>query len=122
MVNGSVVLQGLLGTIFLFSGGYKFSGSKRLVAQWRAWRLPQWFRYVTGAVEVVGALGLFVGIGVRWLGPLAGLWLVATMLGALLTHLRVHDPASKMAPAALLLALGASVAVLGWPTLAHQLS
>jgi uncharacterized membrane protein YphA (DoxX/SURF4 family) len=122
MIDGHVVLQGLLGTIFLFSGGFKFSGSPRLVAQWRAWRLPQWFRYVTGTVELAGGIGLLVGIGVRWLGPLAGLWLVATMLGALLTHLRVHDSASKMAPAALLLVLAAAVAVLGWPALAQQLA
>lgn len=122
MVNGSVVLQGLLGTIFVFSGGYKFSGSKQIVAQWRAWRLPQWFRYVTGTVEAAGGVGLLVGIGVRWLGPLAGLWLAATMLGALLTHLRVHDPASKMAPAAVLLVLGVATAVLSWPALAEQLS
>jgi hypothetical protein len=122
MVSSGAVLQGLLGTVFLFSGGLKLAGPQQAVAQWRAWRLPQWFRSVTGTVEITGGLGLLVGIGVPWLTPLAGLWLATTMGGAVLTHLRVHDPARKAAPAATLLVLSAAVAVLEWPALGWPLA
>jgi putative oxidoreductase len=45
--------------------------------------IGQWFRYLTGALEIAGALGLFVSA----LAPFAGLLLAAVMTGAILPHL-----------------------------------
>ncbi|MBB4005571.1 putative membrane protein YphA (DoxX/SURF4 family) [Aurantimonas endophytica] len=61
--------------------------------------LGQGFRYLTGIVEFIGGLWLFV----PGMTALAALWLAATMVGAILAHLLVL-PESGM-PAAVLLAL-----------------
>jgi uncharacterized membrane protein YphA (DoxX/SURF4 family) len=118
---GSNLLSIVLGGIFLVSGVAKLSGITPIVQQWNVWRLPQWFRSVTGIVEIIGGVGLLLGILAGWLSSLAGLWLAATMVGALLTHLRIHDPAQKMAPSATLLVLSVLVSILGWPALAQHL-
>jgi uncharacterized membrane protein YphA (DoxX/SURF4 family) len=114
------IVEGVLGLAFLGAGGSKLMGVKMHVENFQRWGYPQWFRSVTGAVEVVGGVGMLAGIGLRWLGPLAGLWLTATMLGAVLTHVRAHESVGKMAPAAVLLVLALVVVVLGWPSLSQQ--
>ncbi|PSR70216.1 invasion protein [Nocardia sp. MDA0666] len=52
-----------------------------------------------GALEVAGAAGLVIGT-VWWpAGLAAGIGLVLLMVGAIATHLRVHDKLSAAAPA-----------------------
>ncbi|HEY8742162.1 MAG TPA: DoxX family protein [Chloroflexota bacterium] len=114
------IVEGVLGLAFLGSGVGKLLGAKTYVEGFQRWGYPQWFRSVTGAVEVVGGVAMLAGIGLHWMGPLAGLWLTATMLGAVLTHVRVHDSVAKMAPAVVLLVLALVVVVLGWPSLSQQ--
>lgn len=105
------ILQGLLGLVFLGSGGSKLAGSADMVDDFDRFHYPQWFRVVTGAVEVSGALGLLLGLFRPALAPLAGLLLGATMTGALATHAKVKDPNDKFAPPTLLLILVALVSV-----------
>lgn len=98
------VAQVLLGLVFLAAGGQKLAGTDRMVDDFARFRYPQWFRLATGAVETSGALGLLVGLSRPPLVPIAGLPLVATMVGALGTHARMGDSGKIMArPAALLL-------------------
>ena len=97
------LVQGLLGLAFLGSGSSKLVGTGEMVDDFDRFRYPQWFRVVTGAAEVGGALGLLLGFFRPALIPLAGLLLGATMTGALATHAKVKDPKKKYtAPAALL--------------------
>ena len=49
-------VQGLLAALFLFAGAMKFA--MPIEAMTEQMPLPAWFLYVTGAVEVLGALGL----------------------------------------------------------------
>lgn len=65
----------------------------------------QWFRFVTGVVEIAGAMLICVN-GYQFIG--AGL-LLCTMIGALLTHILVLG-VSSAAPATLLGVLAAFVA------------
>ncbi len=68
--------------------------------------LGQSFRIVTGAVEVAGAIALLV----PGLASVAGLWLGATMVGAVATHLTILH--TSPAPAVILGLLNALVVYL----------
>ena len=105
------IIQGLLGIVFLGSGGSKLAGTNEMVDDFDRFRYPQPFRVVTGTVEVGGALGLLVGLFRPALTPLAGALLSATMTGAVATHLKVKDPVDKVATPAVLLVLLALMSV-----------
>jgi len=99
------VPQVVLGVVFLGAGGQKLRGADQMVDDFARYRYPQWFRVVTGAVEVAGAAGMLAGLGRPALVPPAGLLLGATMVGAIVTHVRVGDPRRAVARPAVLLAL-----------------
>ncbi len=105
------ILQTLLGLMFLGSGGSKLAGANDMVDDFDRFRYPQWFRVVTGAVEVGGALGLLLGFVRPALTPLASVLLSATMTGAVATHAKINDPANKVMTPAVLLALLAFVGI-----------
>jgi putative oxidoreductase len=99
------VLQVLLAAAFLMAGASKLAGAEMMVKQFEVLGLGQWFRYLTGALEVVAAVLLLVP---RWSG-LGALLLIPTMLGAAIAHLVVF----KNSPAAPLVFL-ALAAVVAW--------
>jgi putative oxidoreductase len=82
---GTWVLQGIVATAFFAAGAAKLAGAAYMVQLFEQIGLGQWFRYVTGVVEVVGALAL-IAPGLVWFG---GLWLGGTMFFAVLTHVFV---------------------------------
>jgi uncharacterized membrane protein YphA (DoxX/SURF4 family) len=91
MEIAAYVLQGLLAFVFLIAGGTKLAGQKMHVDNFNRWRLPQWFRIVTGIVEVAGAVLLIVGYLVPIAAIAGGLVLGITGLGGVLTHVRAKD-------------------------------
>jgi uncharacterized membrane protein YphA (DoxX/SURF4 family) len=107
-----MVLEVLVGLAFLGAGGQKLAGAKSQKADFERFGYPSWFMYLTGAIELTGAVGMFVGVFVPVWGALAGLWLGAVMAGAIATHLRVKDPLGKMAPPAVLLLLAVTVSAI----------
>jgi putative oxidoreductase len=102
---GILVVSGLLTLVFLFAGGSKLAGAQMHVESFARWGYPQWFRVLTGLIEVTCAIGLWVpkARGVAAIG------LVATMLGAIYTHL-AHDEAKMSGIPLALLILAAIVA------------
>ena len=84
-----------------------------MVAVFEAVGIGQWFRYVTGALEVTGAIALLVP---RASGA-AALVLAAVMVGAVASHLFVIG--GNPVPAAVLFAITAFIA---WARLARTLS
>ncbi len=52
---GLWVLQSGAGGMFLMVGFFKLSGDPQMVGLFDAVRVGQWFRYVTGSLEVLGA-------------------------------------------------------------------
>ncbi|RAR42134.1 DoxX family protein [Paenibacillus sp. MDMC362] len=91
----SIVLQSLLILYYLFSGSAKVIGAKYWVDIFNTLRLPQWFRIVTGLVQLVGAIVLIIGYWVEGAVAWAGIWLGITMLVAVLAHIRVKDQFGK---------------------------
>ena len=54
------VLRLLIAALFLFAAYAKLTGDKMMVEEFGTVGLGQWFRYFTGAMEVVGSLLLLV--------------------------------------------------------------
>src|SRR6266850_7367196 len=69
--------------MFLMAGFFKLSGDPRMIGLFDAIGFGQWFRYLTGSLEVLGAVLLLI----PRLSGLGALLLVGTMLGAVATHL-----------------------------------
>lgn len=113
----TIVLQSLLAFAFFFSGASKLAGAKMQVDTFSHLGLPQWFRIVTGIVQVIGAAGLIVGFWKEGVLAIAALWLVCTMLGAVMSHIRAKDPIGKIVPAAVLLGLALVLASLNFSAL-----
>jgi uncharacterized membrane protein YphA (DoxX/SURF4 family) len=93
------VPQALLALMFAMAGFAKVGGDPALVEMFVTIGVGQWFRYVVGALEIAGAVGVPVP---RLSGP-AALWLVCLMVGAILTNLFVLG-ASPLLPLGLLVA------------------
>ena len=91
-------VQVVLAGMFLLAGGSKLAGAAAMVALFDAVGVGQWFRYVTGGIEVVSAVALLVPS----LAPFGAAALVATMIGAIATHLFIIG-GSPSVPALLLL-------------------
>ena len=66
-------------------GFFKLSGDPWMVGLFDAIGVGQWFRYVTGSLEVLGVILLLI----PRLSGLGALLLVGVMLGAVATHLIV---------------------------------
>jgi uncharacterized membrane protein YphA (DoxX/SURF4 family) len=79
------VLQGVLALQFAAGGLAKLAGAPELVELFASIGAGQWLRYVVGALEVAGAVGLLV----PRLWRLAALGLAALMVGATVTNLFV---------------------------------
>jgi putative oxidoreductase len=79
------VLQAGLALPFAAGGLAKLAGAPELVELFASIGAGQWLRYVVGALEVAGAVGLLV----PRLSRLAALGLAALMLGATVTNLFV---------------------------------
>src|SRR5919112_340512 len=92
------VLQALLAIMFAMAGFAKVGGDAAMVEMFATIGIGQWFRYVVGALEIAGAVGVLV----PRLSGLAALGLVCLMAGATLTNLFVLG-ASPLLPSVLLL-------------------
>ena len=69
--------------MLLLAGSMKLASVQMQVDLFAALGIGQWFRYVTGSLEVLGAIGLFVPA----IATLAALLLATVMAGAIATHL-----------------------------------
>jgi putative oxidoreductase len=99
------VLQVLLAAFFVFAAAPKLLGEPTAVAAFQAIGFGEWFRYLTGACELGGAIGLLI----PRLSGVAALGLVGVMVGATLTNLFLLPGAAPLAIVTVLLG-----AVFGW--------
>jgi putative oxidoreductase len=114
-----IIVQVVLGLLFLGIGSMTIVGRKMFVENFRRFGYPQWFRVVTGSLEVLGGLGLLIGIWIPWLSALASAGLTLVMLGAVVTEVRTREPLQKIALPAVMGVLAIVVSVSYWPTLLH---
>jgi uncharacterized membrane protein YphA (DoxX/SURF4 family) len=105
---GLWVMQVLAAAMFLMAGTMKLIGNPDMVQLFGVIGIGQWFRYLTGTIEVVGAILLLIpGAAVFGAVPLA-----VTMVGAIIAHLFVvgGNPAMPI----VLLAITSTVAWARW--------
>jgi putative oxidoreductase len=103
------ILQILAASAFLLAGGLKLAGAEPMVAMFDKIGLGQWFRYLTGGMEVTGAILLLIPARVT----LGGALLAVTMVGAIATHLFILG--GSPGPAIVLFVMLATVTWYRWP-------
>jgi putative oxidoreductase len=94
--------QVALALMFLMAGGSKLAGVPAMVSLFDAVGLGQWFRCVTGIIEVIAGIALLVPSAAIF----GAMLLIPTMLGAIVTNVFIV-PASPVMPLLLLLAAAA---------------
>lgn len=110
------MVQIVLALVFVRAGFPKVSQPvEKLRARWN------WTKHVAplvirliGSLEILGALGLIVPKAtgyLPWLTPVAAVSLVLTMMGAILTHVRLHDEAKVVGVNLVLLLLALFIAM-----------
>jgi uncharacterized membrane protein YphA (DoxX/SURF4 family) len=95
-------LQLLLAAAFLAAGGAKLAGAEQMVHVFEAIGAGQWFRYITGLIEVIGAMALLVPGSAAFGATI----LACTMVGAVFTHQFIIGGSAVPAIILLVLALG----------------
>ena len=103
-------LQIVVMLAFLASGSSKIAGTAPMMQLFDAGGVGQWFRYVTGAIEIGGALLVLVpSFALFAAGALA-----CTMIGAVATHLLIlhNSPAIPL----VLLLMTSTILWLRWST------
>lgn len=95
------VLQVAAAAMLGMAGFGKLTGTPDMIALFDAVGIGQWFRYVTGALEVGGAVLLLVPA----LAGVGALLLAGVMLGAVLTHLFIIG-GSPVVPLVLMIVTG----------------
>ena len=94
-----VITASSLALMLVMAGTSKLRGVPMMVGLFEAIGVGQWFRYVTGGLEVLGAALLFV----PRLSGIGALTLAGVMVGAIATHLFIVG-GSIAVPLALLVA------------------
>jgi putative oxidoreductase len=91
-------LQAVLALMFAMAGLAKVGGDVAMVEMFATISIGQWFRYVVGALELAGAVGVLI----PRLSGVAALGLIGLMAGATLTNVFVLGT-SPLLPIALIL-------------------
>ncbi|WP_339301610.1 DoxX family protein [Paenibacillus sp. FSL R5-0623] len=112
----SIVLQVILGLGFLMFGFMKF-GSKQMVEGFKHYGYPGAFRVFTGLIEVIAAGFVIAGIWNEGLAAWGGLLIVVTMIGAIMTHIKIKDQLKQMLMPIILLILGLVVFLINYGSL-----
>jgi putative oxidoreductase len=102
---GLWALQIVGAAMFFMAGTQKLTGAESMVQLFAAVGVGQWLRYLTGTLEVLGAIALLV----PYFAGLGALWLTAVMLAAVIAHLTVLGGNPAIA-----LALLIGMAIVAW--------
>jgi putative oxidoreductase len=102
---GLWALQVFTAAAFLVAGFAKLSGQPMMVETFEKVGVGQWFRYLTGAIEIGSAILLLI----PRLTPVGAALLICTMTGAVLAHLLVLGGSAVPA-----LVLGCFAALILW--------
>lgn len=107
----AMIFSAILALAYLGSGGTKLAGAERSLKIRDQLRVAARLWSMIGALEVLGSVGLLVGLVVPAVGVAAAITLGLLMVGAIAAHCRVND-VGHAGPAALLLVVAVVVPVL----------
>ncbi|ALV43617.1 invasion protein [Pseudarthrobacter sulfonivorans] len=100
-----IVLTIALVGCFTMLGLAKVAGTEAMLARAAHVGLNSTAYKRIGALELLAALGLLLGLVEPWIGLAAAVGLVLLMAGAFVTHLRNGDGPREIAPAAVMTAV-----------------
>jgi putative oxidoreductase len=81
------ILTVLLAIVFTLAGGVKLIGAPAMVQEFAQIGIGQWFRYLTGILEVASAIGLFVPKYRFWAAlQIAVIMATATSINIVILH------------------------------------
>jgi len=72
------------------------------------------FRIFTGLFEIVAGIVIIVSIWIKLLALIGGLMVALTMIGVILTHVKMKDELKSMTMPFVLFFLGAIVSLMNW--------
>ena len=107
-------LSSLVALVFIGGGGAKLAGAAVMVDMFSKVGLGQWFRYLTGLLEVAGGIGLLTSRHAFS----AAVLLAIVMVGAIITHVTILG--GSPVPALVLLVLSGIIAYLRKPESINQ--
>ena len=110
-----VIALGLLNVWLVRAGSatsYRGGDAGSLKEEFTAYGLPDFFLYLVGALKIGSAVMLIAGIWIDELVLPAAAIVVVLMVGALVMHVKVKDPAIKSLPAFLMLLMSGSLLIL----------
>jgi uncharacterized membrane protein YphA (DoxX/SURF4 family) len=103
------VLQGLLAVAFAGAGSMKLFGNKEAIAERMSWveKFPPASLKALAVAEILGAVGVVLPPVVHIapiLVPIAASCLAVVMVGAVVVHIRFHEPSAVLPPVMLFIA------------------
>jgi uncharacterized membrane protein YphA (DoxX/SURF4 family) len=111
MHNLAISLQALVAASIFFVWVVRYDN---IIAEFKQYRLPDWLRDFVGILKLTLALLLLIGIERKAFAVAGGLGIAALMACAFVTHLRVKNPPSKMAPCLSLLVVSLVIALINY--------
>jgi len=109
------ILAVLLAVVFTMAGGIKLISQQSMVQEFAQIGFGQWLRYVTGILEVSGAIGVLIPKFRFW----AALQIAAVMVGATITNLAILHMLGTAGLTGVLLLLSLALAWLRRPQTSH---
>ncbi|TVR59791.1 MAG: DoxX family protein [Gemmatimonadales bacterium] len=92
--------------------GYRGGEARSLREEFEVYGLPGFAFYVVGGLKILAGVILIAGVWVSLPVQLAAGVVAALMVGALIMHVKVGDPAKKSVPAVVMLVLSLAIVFL----------
>ena len=89
---------------------YRGKDASSLKTEFAAYGLPEWVFFTVGALKISAAVALLLGLFIPELVFPGALVMTLLMIGAIVMHVKVKDPAIKSLPASLMLLMSLVVA------------
>jgi hypothetical protein len=110
-----LIVQGLLGLVYTFTGGAKLVGAEQMKDDFDRFGYSDGFRLFTGLMEVSAAGLILVGFAWPAYAAWGALLVLCVMAGAIWTHLRAGDALTQTIPPLVLAGLAGWVVLAHWP-------
>jgi hypothetical protein len=104
LVNAHVVISVLLAVGLAGAAALDFARYEPILSSMAKAGVPASWLTTLGTLKAAGALGVLIGLAVPPIGMTAAAGVVLFFVGAIVTHLRVHDRGFGLAAGFLLLA------------------
>ncbi|WP_051730866.1 MULTISPECIES: DoxX family protein [Actinomycetes] len=108
-----VLVSLLVAAIIATAGTLKVIGHRSMIVNARHLRYSRTAFTRIGALELVGSVGLVLGLWWKPLSIVTGIAVCALMIGAVIAHIRVKDAANELLPAITAAVSAGYVAVAG---------